>query len=81
MHKGHKLLEISDEESLEKENITIEESDKEIEEDIKKMNNIKEKIENEITNINNTYEKVYKEVTESFIKKHEKLIKEENELF
>ena len=44
------------------------------------MNNIKENIENEITKINNTYDKVLKEVTECFKKKHEKLIKEENEL-
>ena len=73
-------MEICNEESLKKENITIEENSKEIEEDIKKMNNIKGNIENEITNINNTYDKVYKEVTECFIKRHEKLIKEENEL-
>ena len=80
MHKGHKLLEICDEESLRKENITILENDKEIEKDIKQMNNIKENIENEITKINKTYDKVLKEVTECFKKKHEKLIKEENEL-
>jgi len=80
MHQGHKLLEIYNEESLRKENITIEENSKEIEKDINKMNNIKEKIENEITNINNTYDKIYTEITQSFIKKHEKLIKEENEL-
>ena len=45
-------MEICDEESLEKENITIEGDSKEIEEDIKKINKIKENIENEITNIN-----------------------------
>ena len=73
-------MEICNEESLKKENITIEENSKEIEEDIKKMNKIKDNIENEITNINNTYDEVYKEITEYFIKKHEKLIKEENEL-
>ena len=73
-------MEICNEESLKKENITIEENDKEIEEDINKMNKIKDNIENEITNINNTYDKVYKEITEFFIKRHEKLIKEENEL-
>ena len=48
LHQGHKLLDIFNEESLKKENITIEENSKEIEEDIKKMNTIKEKIENEI---------------------------------
>ena len=66
-------MDIYNEESLKKENITIEENDKAIEEDIKKMNKIKDNIENEITNINNTYDKVYKEVTECFIKRHEKL--------
>ena len=80
LHQGHKLLDIYNEESLKKENITIEENSKKIEEDIKKMNKIKDNIEIEITNINNTYDKVYKEVTECFIKRHEKLIKEENEL-
>ena len=44
------------------------------------MNKIKDNIEIEIININNTYDKVYKEITECFIKKHEKLIKEENKL-
>ena len=52
LHQGHKLLEICDEESLKKENIIIEDYSKEIEEDIKKINKIKENIENEITNIN-----------------------------
>lgn len=40
LHQGHKLLDIYNEESLKKENITIEENSKEIEEDIKKMNKI-----------------------------------------
>ena len=54
-HSNHKVLKIDDEESLKKENITIEENSKEIEEDLQKMNNIKEKIENEITNINTVF--------------------------
>ena len=46
-------MEICNEVSLKKENITIEVNYKEIEEDINKMNNIKKNIENEITKINN----------------------------
>ena len=73
-------MEIFNEESVIKENITIEGKSEEIEKDIKKMNNIKKNIENEIININNTYDKVYKEITEGCIRKHEQLIKRENEL-
>ena len=41
---------------------------------------LKYKIENEIDNINNLYEKTIEDLKQSYIKKHEKLIKEENEL-
>jgi len=80
LHQGHRLLEIFNEESVKKENITIEGKYEEIEKDIIKMKNIKEKIENEIIYINNSYDKIYKEVTEGFIRIHEKLIKRESEL-
>ena len=76
----NQCIEIFNEESVIKENITIEGKSEEIEKDIKKMNNIKENIENEIININNTYDKVYKEITEGCIRKHEQLFKKENEL-
>ena len=66
-------MEIFNEESVIKENITIVGKSEEIEKDIKNMNNIKENIENEIVNINNTYDKVYKEITEGCIRKHEQL--------
>ena len=49
IHKGHKILEICDEESLKKENITIESSSKELNEIIIKVNNLKNLIEKEIT--------------------------------
>ena len=47
---------------------------------IKKSDNLKNKIEKEIKSINKLYDKVNKEVTESFIIKHETLVKKENEI-
>ena len=80
IHDGHKILEINDEQSLQKENISIESSTKEFNDIISKAVSLKEKIESEINAINNLYEKVNKEVTQSFEIKHEKLTKEENNL-
>ena len=80
MHSGHKILEISDKESLKKENITLEYSTNEFNELIQKINFLKAKIENEINKINNLYEKTIDELSKSFKKKHEKLIQEENNM-
>ena len=80
MHNGHKILEISNEESLKKENITLEYSAKEFNDIVQKIICLKEKIENEINKINNLYEKTVDELSKSFKKKHEKLIKEENDI-
>ena len=41
---------------------------------------LKNKIENEINKINELYENTINDLTKSYIKKHEILIKEENEL-
>ena len=41
---------------------------------------VKNKIENEIKNINKLYEETIDKLTKSFIIKHEKLVKEENDL-
>ena len=79
-HNNHKILQISDEEMLKKENITLNSSINEFNENIIKAKNIKQNIEKEINEIDKLYDKVYKEVTKSFEKKHEKLIKEENDL-
>ena len=80
MHDNHKVLEISDEESLKKENISIEESINKSGELMTKSNELKEKIEKEISNINLLYEKTIEDLTISYKQKHEKLIKEENAL-
>ena len=61
MHPQHKLLAIEDEESLRKENITIDTTTKEFEVDIEKLNNLKNLIENEMKEIDKRYEKIDKE--------------------
>ena len=68
IHNKHKILKIEDEEALKKENISIEYSTKDFSENKDKIEEIKNKIEKEI------------EVSESYKLKHEKLIKEENDL-
>ena len=80
IHDGHKILEINDEESLKKENITIDISKREFNDILQKATSLRDKIEKEINEINQLYEKVNKQVKNSFELKHEKLIKEENNL-
>ena len=80
MHTSHKILPITDEESLEKENIDINSATTEYDQIFQKTNNLKEKIENEINEINVLFEKTINELKNSYIKKHEKLNKEEKDL-
>ena len=80
MHGNHKLIKISDIESFEKENITIESKEKEINVIAEKIIELKTRIEKEIIQINEGYEKSMDELTKSYLQKHEQLIKEENDL-
>ena len=80
LHSEHKLLELSNIESFEKENINIESSAQEFGGIIEKTISLKNKIEKEINNINILYEKTMKDLISSFVQKHEKLIKIENNL-
>ena len=73
-------MEISDEESLKKENITMENSKDELAINIEKLENLKKSIENEMRKIDEEYIKVEKETTASFELKREKLNKEESDL-
>ena len=73
-------MELSDEESLKRENISIESEKKELSDIIQKVIDLKNKIENEINNINKLYEKAIDDLTKSYLKKHEKLLKEENDI-
>ena len=79
-HNGHKVLQINDEKTLEKENIALEQSIKAFNDKIDKTKNLKEKIENEINKINKSYDEVYKKVTTSFLQKHEILLRNENDM-
>ena len=79
-HKSHKVIPINDVETLNKENISINNYIKDFDTCTKNVSNIKDKIENEIKEINIGYEKVYKEINKSFLLKHENLIKEEKEI-
>ena len=74
------MIEITDDESLKKENITIDKSKDEFNNFYQKVNSLKDSIENEINKLNNLYDKIYEQITKSFEIKHEKLIKQENEL-
>ena len=80
LHNGHKLYEINDNESLMKENITIEATANDFNKNIEKLNNLKNKIENEIIIIDESYDKVFNEVEKSFEKKHEKLNHDEKNM-
>ena len=80
LHHKHKVLEIYDEEALKKENITIDNSTKEFDDKIQKIDNLKNSIQNEIIEIDKTYENVDNQVTKSYKIKIEKLIKEEENL-
>ena len=80
LHPKHKVLEINDEEALKKENITIDNSSKEFDDKIEKLNNLKKAIEHEMEEIDNNYIKVDKETTKSYEIKREKLNKEEEDL-
>ena len=79
-HNNHKILLIDDEESLKKENLTLDITSKDFDIKYKKINNLKEKIEQEIININNTFDTVKNDICKSFELKHAKLYKEENDL-
>ena len=54
MHEDHKILEITDEDALKKENLTIENSFDEFTTNIKKLEELKIKIEKEMKEIDNT---------------------------
>ena len=71
------MLEISNKESLKKENITLDNSINEFNKVTQKILIVKDNIENEINKINNLYEKVNDDLTKSFQKKHEILLKRE----
>jgi len=74
------MLEISDEESLQKENITLQSSTEEFSKIINNTIELKNKIEKQINDINELYDKTIADLTKSFEEKIEKLIKQENDI-
>ena len=80
LHLNHKILDIDDEESLKKENITIENSTQEFNLNVEKLTKLKDLTEKEMTEIDKTYDKVNEETTKSFEAKRVKLKKEEDDL-
>ena len=80
LHNGHKLIDISEIKSLEKENIKIEEEMKELNEKNKKLISLKEKIEEEINKINKQYIKAVDELNNSYEEKINKIMKQKSDL-
>ena len=70
-HKGHKVLAVSDEDLLIKENITLDSYNNKFNEIEKNANLLKEKLEKELIKIDKLYNKVNNELKISFEKKHE----------
>ena len=80
LHPNHKILEISDVDSLKKENLTLENSTEDLINIVEKINLLKDKIEKEINNINILYEKTIEDLTKDFKEKIENLKKQEKEI-
>jgi predicted nucleic acid-binding Zn-ribbon protein len=66
LHNDHIVLKIDDEESLAKENITLDNEEKDFNINIEKLNNLNKSIENEIIEIDKIYEKVDNDITKAY---------------
>ena len=80
LHPNHKILEISDSDSLKKENISIGSSTEDFANIVEKINLLKHNIEKEINNINKLYEKTIEDLSNDFKGKIENLKKQEKEI-
>ena len=80
LHQNHKILRITDEEALKKENLTVDFSTKEFDDDIQNLDILKNAIEKEMIAIDKEYERLDEETTKSYNLKREKLNKDEEEL-
>ena len=67
LNNNHKVILITDEKSLQKENITLDEYTKDFNSIFDKTKLLKNKIEQEIKGINHLYKKVNNEVIKSFL--------------
>ena len=80
LHDDHKLIEIKNIESLNKENITLENELKELNKNSDEIMKLKIKIEEEINKINNIYESLIEKQENCYQKKYELILNEKNEL-
>ena len=80
MHNNHKIIKLSDIESLKEQNIFFDSTKNDFNKSHQKLIDLKNKIENEIDKINNLYEKTMDDITKSFLKKYEKLLEEEKNI-
>ena len=69
MHEGHRLIKISDIESIKKENLTIEQEHQSLNNNSQNIIELKNKIENEINIINDLYKKAIDDLEKSYMKK------------
>ena len=77
---NNKFILLTDEESLKKENITIDSVSNNFDEHNNQLSELKQKIEGEITKINNLYDKTNNEVVTFYEEKQKKLKEEENKV-
>ena len=80
LHVGHKIIEITDKDSLKQDNITIEFFSNVFNEKIQDITNLKIKIEKQIDEINKSYDIIDNQISKKFEEEHAKLIEEENNL-
>lgn len=79
-HKDHKIILISDEESLKKENLTLDTIKCSFDINNKEINELTQEIEKEKNKISNLYENTNNEIVKYFEEKHKQLIDEEEKL-
>ena len=80
LHDDHRVIEIKNIDLLHKENITLENELKELNNNSDEIIKLKNKIEEEINKINKLYEDLIKQLENSYLKKYETILKEKNEL-
>ena len=77
LHQNHKILKVSDEEGLKKENLSAEILMNDFDKIVEKGKELKNKIEKEINDINKLYDKTINDITKTYKRRHEELEREE----
>ena len=77
LHQNHKILKVSDEEGLKKENLSAEILMNDFDKIVEKGKELKNKIEKEINDINKLYDKTIDDITKTYKRRHEELEREE----